>query len=453
MNNDELKILLKSKGYSDSLIDWAIKFYPVMCDYFGYENTIKFFNEYNLIPRDKIGSNSGATYKDKKIISFDWQMKNFHEALTLFIHEAAHAIGGLEISYDKMIMEGHKYRESFLAKLEEGFVSDKQNEMEYGELNYTYVTINTFDDKDEFHKNDFKTQPSHKYTINNVYYRALQLLLGVNNNLLYQSMFAGTKEEKEYYYNNAISFLKEQLEDEFLILIDCVCTLTLNYSYHGDTVNILDYLRNSDDFKSEESKKDYISRLKEEFPKNFLYAEKRDLFGKSIFDSVDDLCLLTLNVLINRLENNEYDSFFAIKEACIYFTKISNNSDKLTEKTNELQVVLLKKVNELFPQLTNIDIKEYNMTEDDMFKLITQIISLSKFSDKNCNVSFSYSNKDNLLKFLINDSDIYSIKKVNIYSDEEISFGTPIPIGYDIVLQKDEILDYENVEKIHKTIR
>ena len=37
MNNDELKILLKSKGYSDSLIDWAIKFYPVMCDYFGYE--------------------------------------------------------------------------------------------------------------------------------------------------------------------------------------------------------------------------------------------------------------------------------------------------------------------------------------------------------------------------------------------------------------------------------
>ena len=93
------------------------------------------------------------------------------------------------------------------------------------------------------------------------------------------------------------------------------------------------------------------------------------------------------------------------------------------------------------------------MTEDDIFKLITQIISLSKFSDKNCNVSFSYSNNDNLLKFLINDSDIYSIKKVNIYSDEEISFGTPIPIGYDIVLQKDEILDYENVEEIHKTIR
>lgn len=453
MNSGELRTLLKSKEYPESLIEWAIKFYPLMCNYFGIENTINFFNEYQLIPRDKIGNNSGATNKDKKIIIFDWQMKNFHEALTLFIHEAAHAIGSLEISEDNMLMEGHKYRESFLGKLEEGLVSDKQNSLEYGELNYTYMTINTFDENDEFHKNNFKTQPSHKYTINNVYYRILQLLLGVNSNLLTQNMFAKTKEEKNYCYNQAVLFLKDQLsEEEFLLLLDCACIFTLNYSYHGDTVTILNYLNDDNVFKNQQYKIECINRLKEEFPKNFSYAEKRNLLGKNIFTSIDNLCFLILNVLIRRLKDSKYDSFSAIKEACTYLVKIDNNSEKLQEKRNKLKSILTKKMNELFPQLINIDLESSNMTENDKFILLTQIISLANFTNKNLNNIYFYFS-DDLLHISIAGCGNYIVKKENIYSDEEISFIEPIPIGYEIKLMDSDTINLENIQETPKSLK
>ena len=43
MNKDDLRILLETKNYPDSLINWAIKLYPIMCDCFGEKNTITFF--------------------------------------------------------------------------------------------------------------------------------------------------------------------------------------------------------------------------------------------------------------------------------------------------------------------------------------------------------------------------------------------------------------------------
>lgn len=408
-----------------------------------------FFYEYTLVPREKIGLNSGATYKDQKTIVFDWQLKNYHEALTLFIHEAAHAMGALEIEKDAMLMEGHKYRESFLAKLEEGLVSDKQNEMEFGELNYTYVTINTFDDAEEFHKNNFKTQPTHKYSVNNVYYKALQLLLGINQNLMVQLMFANNQEEKNYFYQQTILVLKEQLSaEEFLTLVDCACALTLNYSYHGCTVNILNYLNDNKNFKSEEEKKEYLKQLKNEFPKNYSHAKKRNLFGKSIFDSINDLCLMTVNVLIKRLKNNEYDNFRAIKESCIYLTKIDNNCEKLVPKTSELKAILFVKIKELCPQLINISCKDFQLSDEDKFILITQIISLASFTNENTPISFIES--DNLV-ISINNRENYLVKKENIYVDDEFFFLKSKPIGYRIILQNDESLT--NIENLHKPLK
>ena len=134
--------ILKLKGYSDELIKFAIELFPEMTKIFGEEKAIKFLKEYELIPRNRIGQNSGATYKDDKKIEFDWSSKNLHEALTLFIHEAGHAIGSLETDRDSFLMEGFEYREAFLNKIEEAVVSERQNEIEYGELNYDYIEIN-----------------------------------------------------------------------------------------------------------------------------------------------------------------------------------------------------------------------------------------------------------------------------------------------------------------------
>ena len=103
---EQIYYTLKSKGYPDKLIKFAIDLFPEMIKLFGEKKTIDFFKEYTLIPKNRIGQNSGATYKKEKKIEFDWSAKNLHEALTLFIHEAAHAIGSLETDKDSFLMEG-----------------------------------------------------------------------------------------------------------------------------------------------------------------------------------------------------------------------------------------------------------------------------------------------------------------------------------------------------------
>ena len=89
---DELKKLLVNKGFDDLLIDWALKFYPIMCKHFGVENTNWFFHEHTFIPNNEFGAAAGSADINNKIIRFDWIARNLHEANNLFIHEANHAI-------------------------------------------------------------------------------------------------------------------------------------------------------------------------------------------------------------------------------------------------------------------------------------------------------------------------------------------------------------------------
>ncbi len=111
------------------------------------------FSSEKIIPdtRDKYEKKEVYALTKDKIIEYDWSSKNLHEALTLFIHEAGHAIGSLETDKDSFLMEGFEYREAFLNKFEEAVVSERQNEIEYGELNYTYVEINNYENGEEFH--------------------------------------------------------------------------------------------------------------------------------------------------------------------------------------------------------------------------------------------------------------------------------------------------------------
>lgn len=442
------KIFLESKMYPNSLIEWAIRFYPIMCDYFGYENTIKFFNEYTLIPRERIGSNSGATRLDIKTIEFDWQMKNFHEALTIFIHEAAHAIGSLEINFDHMLMEGQKDRESFFAKLEEAFVSDKQNEMEYGELNYDYMTINTFTVFDEFHKNDFKTQPTQKYSVNSVIYRNLLLLLGENSDLFSKNMFSKNIEDKVFCFEKAVAFLEGQLtKDELQVLKDCVCTFTINTTYRGKIATIYDFLQDNSEGLNEHDKEEYLKELKENlksyYPKNYSYAVERNLLNKSVFSAIDDLCSLTIDVLKRRLSSMDYNSFEAIKEASQYFVKIDNNSEELIKKREDLKELLLEKINSEFPSLLNISFDDPKLSNS-KFELLTQIISLSSFSEDDVDkISIVYEN-DTILVNLGNYD--YSVQTEPIYSESFNMFSADNEIvGYKVMLSGTNNVDFNNM--------
>lgn len=395
--------ILNLKGYPKELIKWAGELFPEMTKLFGEEKVIKFFKEYELIPRDRIGKNSGATYRANKKIEFDWDCKNLHEALTVFIHEAGHAIGSLETDRDSFLMEGFEDKEAFLNKIEEAVVSERQNEIEYGELNYNYIVINNYENGEEFHQNDFKTQPTHKYAINNVFYKNIQILLGNDRDLINRMMFADSLEEKSKICNQIVELLKVQLsEDEFLKLKDCVNVFVLNYSYKGDKVTLSDYMQNDENFDDSMTREKYKELLIKYFPKNLKYCMDRNLTNKNIFSAVDDLCELTVDVLYARLEDTKYNKFSAIKEACEYFSKICNNSERLSTKTNQLKMSLIDKMNILEPSL----IAKFNnagFNDEEVLEILAKIISKADFKE------------DDLKKVQINNNGIVSISNSHKY--------------------------------------
>lgn len=437
---DEVYEILSLKGYPNELIEFAIKLFPEMTKIFGEEKTINFFKEYTLIPRNRIGQNSGATYKEDKKIEFDWSSKNLHEALTLFIHEAAHAIGSLETDKDSFLMEGFEYREAFLNKIEEAVVSERQNEIEYGELNYTYCQINNYENGEEFHQNDFKTQPTHKYTINNVFYKNIQILLGNNRDLIIKMMYADNLEEKGKICNSIIELLKEQFsENEFLKLKDCINVFVLNCSYKGDKVTLFEFMKRDENFDDSMTREKYKELLIKYFPKNIKYCMDRNLMDKNIFSAIDDLCELTTNVLYSRLSDNEYDKFSTIKESCEYFSKIYNNNERLSAKTNQLKNTLLDKTKILVPSL----ISEFNnvgFDDNEVFEILTKIISRSDFKETDLeNIQI---NNNGIVSVSVSDSHQYLIQKIPIYPDGTICFGDTIlgnvqPIKYEVILKED----------------
>lgn len=55
--------LMNHKNYDQNLIEATKELLPEMVKLFGEAKTLAFFKEYTLIPRDRIGSNSGVTNK------------------------------------------------------------------------------------------------------------------------------------------------------------------------------------------------------------------------------------------------------------------------------------------------------------------------------------------------------------------------------------------------------
>lgn len=446
--------ILKLKGYSNELIKFAIELFPEMTKIFGEEKTIKFLKEYTLIPRNGIGQNSGITYKDDKKIEFDWCGKNLHEALTVFIHEAGHAIGSLETDRDSFLMEGFEYREAFLNKIEEAVVSERQNEIEYGELNYGYIEINNYENGEEFHQNNFKTQPTHKYSIDNVFYKNIQILLGNDRGLINRMMFADSLEEKSKICNQIVKLLKVQLsEDEFLKLKDCVNVFVLNYSYSGNKITLFDYMQNDKNFDVSMTREKYKELLIMYFPKNVKYCMDRNLINKNIFSAIDDLCELTVDVLHARLEDTKYDKFSAVKEACEYFSKICNNSERLSTKTNQLKMSLIDKINILESSL----IARFNSAgfyDEEVFEILAGIISIAKFKEEDLKKIQIINNGI----VSISDSHKYLIQKIPIYSEntfafENIILGNAQPIGYKIILKEEEQKQVEKQEEYKQNFK
>ena len=440
---DMIRQLMSSKNYDEKLIDVTIELLPEMISIFGEEKTFKFFKEYNLIPRNRIGKNSGATFKNEKKIEFDWALKNKHEALTLLIHEAGHAIGSLETEKNHFLMEGFEYRESFLNKLEEAVVSQRQDELEFGDMNYMYMTINNYENGEDFHINNFKTQPSHKYTINKIFYQNLMILLGKNRFLFNKLMYEDDLNIKSEILKKIIEELKNVLnKEELTILKDCVNVFTLNYSYHGDKTTITNFLANKKNFDEQMSEEEYKSLLAQNFPKNMKYAIERQLLSKNIFESIDDLCGITLDVIIRNFFNNERSISDNIIDACEYFSKIYNTSKQNSEKTENLKNLLIENIIKINPTIY-YDFMESKYSVNDFIDVFSKIIASNDFEQVYLGQIIYDKEKS---KIFIDESKSFTLNKEpiypdGIYPDGTIMFGVTIvgnvqPIGYQLNLSE-----------------
>ena len=431
-SEDTIRQLMSSKNCDEILIDYTIELLPEMISLFGKEKTIKFLNEYTFVPRSTIGVNSGATYKSKKKIEFDWTNKNKHEALTLLIHEAGHVIGSLETEKSHFLMEGFKYRDSFLNKLEEAVVSQRQDELEFSDINYTYMTINNLENGEDFHLNDFKTQPSHKYTINKVFYQNLMIILGKNSFLFNKLMYEDNPNIKNDILNRITENLKSILnENELTTLKDCINTFILNYSYHGDKTTIEDYLKNKKNFDNQISEEEYKNLLIQNFPKNMKYAIERNLLSKNIFEAVDELCGITLDVIIRNFSNNEHSNFDNIRNACEYFSKIYNTSKTNSKKTEILKNLLIENIVKVNPTIY-YNFIEGGYTREDFVDVFSRIIATNDFKQEYLGKMIYDKEKSIIFVDKLND---FVVNKELIYPDGTIMFGNVVignvqPIGY-----------------------
>lgn len=261
-------------------------------------------------------------------------------------------------------------------------------------------------------------------------------MLGNNKDLISKMMFADSLEEKTEICNKIIKTFKEQLsENDFLRLKDCINVFTLNYSYKGDKTTLFDYMKNDKNFDSSMTREKYMELLKKNFPKNLIYCMERGLVNKNIFDAVDDLCELTVDIIYSRLTDVEYDGVSSVKEACEYFFKIYNNNDRLSAKTNILKKALFDKMKmialSLIYKLHNI-----GFDDEEVFEILTKIISTHDFKEND--LENAQINIDGIITISTSNNHKYLIEKKPVYPDNGVllfeGMSSAQPIKYEIVV-------------------
>lgn len=342
-------------------------------------------------------------------------------------------------------MEGFQTRDAFLTKLEEAVVSQKQDELEYGELDYSYVTINNLENDEEFHRNNFKTQPSHKYTINKVFHQNLMILLGKNSVLINKLMYEDDLDTKKNILDTIIKQLENTLTDEeFILLKDCANVFVLNFSYFGSKETVESRLKNKETVNKgygDMSYEEYLSRF---FPKNFQYATERHLLSKNIFTAIDDLCGITLDVLLSRFANQNRSAFDNIKETSEYFSKIYSTAPQNSPKTELLKALYIKNIAQINPVLyQSFIVSGYN--NDDFIEIISKIIATNDFQENHLKEIFY---DQSLSKFFVTEAKDYRFTKEPIYDGDFdgmfFPWSKPEPIGYNFVVTIDEAPNLSN---------
>lgn len=405
----ELQNLLKEKEYPQGFIDDIVLFYPMMIKLYGENEVDNILKEWKYVIVDKLMGSSGYTDRDKKQIVVNNFNSHFysHHLITALFHELRHALINPDYSSYGLLSQGHE-RENFFEKIEEGFVSDCQDDILNGQLGYNYIDGYSFKCRGDIDHAD-------SYAFEKLYYNILKLLLGDKKELITIFFNEKDNEKRKMIYHEIIDELKKKLnEQELNVLLDSCAILILNHGYGErktqtsaqDKINgyIREWYQYNLQFnKSEEERKELIEYTNKEFvpmfyEKNYKkiieYAKGRKIIGTDIFTQSDRLCTMVVDNLLRRIEQTESFDFSLIKSICEYLVKINNrnvNEDKINSLINYLFVELNKlginfdnEINEMF-------------TQNELLGIITKIIAIN-------GIDISKINEISIIKILDKDT-------------------------------------------------
>ena len=179
------------------------------------------------------------------------------------------------------------------------------------------------------------------------------------------------------------------------------------------------------------SEEEYKNLLIQNFPKNMKYAIERNLLSKNIFEAVDELCGITLDVIIRNFSNNEHSNFDNIRNACEYFSKIYNTSKTNSKKTEILKNLLIENIVKVNPTIY-YNFIEGGYTRDDFVDVFSRIIATNDFKQEYLGKMIYDKEKSIIFVDKLND---FVVNKELIYPDGTIMFGNVVignvqPIGY-----------------------
>lgn len=178
--------------------------------------------------------------------------------------------------------------------------------------------------------------------------------------------------------------------------------------------------------------------------KNLKYAVKRNLLDKNIFTAIDDLCEISLNVIIRDFTVNKQNSFENIKVASEYFSKVYNTSDQNREQTELLKKLFIENIAKINGNIYH-GFMASGYTSDDFIDIFSKIIATHNFKEDDLS-KMIYDKTEG--KIFIDESTSFAIKRDLVYSDDDYAFGfldkDAELIGYDLILSKignDETVD------------
>lgn len=423
MQKNELVELCKMKKYPEFFSRDLISLYPYMVKYFGQEVIDKFLIEWKYSIVNNIGA-SGTTYRDKKEITVNEYSHNLfwaHRIITATIHEVGHALGTLKIYTNTFLSDGNEFNDDFFTKMEEAVVSDYQDDLFRGELQYDYPEKYNFKCRGDIHHIE-------DYAVEKLYYTVFKIILSDKKDLFIKMMYEKDLNKKKEIFDEIMFIINEKLNpSQVKCLIDSCSILIYNHGYLPIDAE-KKYLDKRSLRREQLYKANYIMVTSgetslEEYNKEFniwfqtiyddkykkvkQYVDSNGISNVGISEQCDTLCEMTIDYLIEQLEKMQNFDFETIKSTCIYFSKINNKSEKLNVKSQKLRKLLYMNLTRL--EFTFCEEIRNGFSSEELINIIIKLISINnitfatlsalKIIKGNNNQDFIYvSNGDSIIK-------------------------------------------------------